>query len=63
MLDYKYIIKIRYYEFSLIVDYLYNTICEIALECNYDYKRIYKNCNSRDKDDYISKIYHNIYKT
>lgn len=63
MPDYKYTIKVRYFEFLLIVDYLCNAIYGVALEYNYDYKRIYKNCNLRGKDSYILDINHGIYKT
>jgi len=63
MPDYKHIIKVRYFEFLLIVDYLCNAIYGVAVKYSYDYKRIYKNCNLRGKDGYISDINHGIYKT
>lgn len=45
ILDCKYIVKIRCYEFLLAIYYLCNAIYKIALEYNYNCKRICKNCN------------------
>lgn len=58
MLNCKHIVKIRWCEFLLAVNYLCNAIYEIAFEYDHDCKQVYKNYNLRDEDDHISKINH-----
>lgn len=62
MLNCKYIVKIRCCKFLFATNHSCNATCEVALKCGHDCKRICKNCNSKDKNDYISKINHEICK-
>ncbi len=57
------IVKIRCYELSLAASYSCNVTCSVALGCDHNCKHTCKICNTRDEDDRISNISHDICKT
>lgn len=63
LLSYKYTAKVHCYKLPLIPNHLCKAICDAGLGYSRDCKQIFKNCDFKDEDDYVSGTNHGICKT